>query len=251
MRCLVPATLERLPCGSHTKELAGREHGYEGCQVFITRFMPGDGRAQSGEEGVDRLIFLCSGGLLVQVAGKSQTLQARSVVRLPGGLTYRLRNESPQEALCLEITSPSGSVKGTTHRLVPDLRSLVVTFEGHGPVESSKGFDYRFLADRRSGSANVALNIARVLPGHRGPDFHIHKFDQFYFVLSGRLSVQVGFEKFVAEPFSLVRLPAGIIHRQGNESAEIEEHVAIVSPEPAEGEPLDYQVAMPGATAGE
>jgi quercetin dioxygenase-like cupin family protein len=40
-------------------------------------------------------------------------------------------------------------------------------------------------------------------------------------------------------------LPAGIIHRQRNDGREPEEHLSIITPEPAADRRLDHQIAMP------
>ena len=96
-------------------------------------------------------------------------------MRLPQELQYTARNFSPEETLCVQVGVSS---KVAQHETA--LNRLIARFDGHGPIEQSTGFDYQFLANRLGGSERVALNIARVLPGHRGPDFHIHKFDQFY-----------------------------------------------------------------------
>jgi mannose-6-phosphate isomerase-like protein (cupin superfamily) len=70
-----------------------------------------------------------------------------------------------------------------------------------------------------------------VPPGQGGPGLHVHAFDQFYFVLSGRMSLQVGRDTHVVEPNSYVVLPAGTPHRNWNEGPEVERHLAILVPE--------------------
>jgi hypothetical protein len=47
-----------------------------------------------------------------------------------------------------------------------------------------------------------------------------------------------------APAMSLVALPAGIVHRQRNDGAEAEEHLAILIPAPAAGERLDHPVSI-------
>jgi mannose-6-phosphate isomerase-like protein (cupin superfamily) len=125
-----------------------------------------------------------------------------------------------------------------------DLAQLVQKDTRSKADVSKTGFDYKFLANRALASNHVAINIATVQPGHRGPDYHIHTFDQFYFVLRGQLTIDVGFERFEAGPLSLVVLPAGIIHRQRNDGREPEEHLSIITPEPAPNRRLDHQIAM-------
>ena len=68
-------------------------------------------------------------------------------------------------------------------------------------------------------------------PPGKGTGLHIHTFDQFYFVLSGTMHLQVGREVQTVDPFSYVLLPAGIPHRNWNEGPEMERHLAVLVPE--------------------
>jgi quercetin dioxygenase-like cupin family protein len=98
------------------------------------------------------------------------------------------------------------------------------------------------LPDGRSDA--ISLYVGEVAPGAAGPGLHVHEFDQFYYVLSGALNVQVGLESSVARPGTLVTLPAGVPHRQWNEGAEIERHLALLVPSPTPGKPLDVGVSL-------
>jgi mannose-6-phosphate isomerase-like protein (cupin superfamily) len=88
----------------------------------------------------------------------------------------------------------------------------------------------------------MSLYVGIVEPGGSGPDTHVHHFDQFYYVLDGTLTVEVGFDRFTAGPHTLVVLPAGVPHRQWNEGAEPERHLTLLVPEPLPGEPWDIGV---------
>ena len=90
----------------------------------------------------------------------------------------------------------------------------------------------------------MAINVAEVQPNAGGPSFHIHSFDQFYYVLEGELSVQVGLESFTARAHDLVVLPAGVPHRQSNEGSTPERHLTLIVPEPAAGDPWDIGVSF-------
>jgi mannose-6-phosphate isomerase-like protein (cupin superfamily) len=241
LRCVTRVDLKDFPAPTHSKVLAGRDQGFDECQVAFSRVASGDSLLEPPSDRRHRLIFVCAGELIVRTDREEVTLGTNGLIQLPKGFQCTARNSSREETLCVQVAV----ISHAEDRNETDLKRLVTRFDGHRPIEQSPGFDYQFLANRRGGSEKAALNIARVLPGHRGPDFHIHKFDQFYFVLRGRLTVEVGFDKFVAEPYSLVTLPAGIVHRQGNDGRDPEEHLAIICPEPAEGQPLDYQIAMP------
>jgi mannose-6-phosphate isomerase-like protein (cupin superfamily) len=77
-------------------------------------------------------------------------------------------------------------------------------------------------------------------PGGAGPTTHIHDFDQFYFVLSGSLEVEVALQHHRVKPNTLVVLPAGVPHRQWNGSGdEAERHLAMLVPEPEQPSSAD------------
>jgi len=72
---------------------------------------------------------------------------------------------------------------------------------------------------------------------------HIHQFDQYYLVLEGELTIEVALEKHVVGPETLALLPAGVVpDRQYNTGTETERHLAILSPAPVEGRPMDVGV---------
>jgi len=54
----------------------------------------------------------------------------------------------------------------------------------------------------------------------------------------------VGLDRHVAEPGTLVVLPAGVPHRQWNEGRVPERHLALLSPAPEPGRPLDVGVKL-------
>ena len=138
-----------------------------------------------------------------------------------------------------------------TDRKEADLERLVTRFGGHKPAEQSTGFDYQFLANRQSGSEKCrAEHRARVTGPPRVRIFiSIHLTSFILFSAGGSLSRSVSIN-LSHDPFTLVTLPAGMVHRQGNEGREPEEHLAIICPEPAPGQPLDYQIGMPPGIAG-
>ena len=82
------------------------------------------------------------------------------------------------------------------------------------------------------GAEHAGIYVADMAPGATGPPTHVHDFDQFYFVLSGQLNVEVGLQKHVVAPNTLVVLPAGVPHCQGNPSEQPERHLAVLMPEP-------------------
>jgi mannose-6-phosphate isomerase-like protein (cupin superfamily) len=92
------------------------------------------------------------------------------------------------------------------------------------------------------------------VPPHRsGPPLHVHEFDQFYFVLSGVLSVEIGLSRMDVGPNNLIVLPAQVPHRQWNERDEVEHHLTILAPEPRTPHSVEHpwDVAVALAQTGE
>jgi mannose-6-phosphate isomerase-like protein (cupin superfamily) len=248
MRCVIPVDLARFPAGTHSQTLAGPQTGFS-CYVLVSRTEPAPQPTELSTLRADHLYFAISGQLSLQLAEHELTAEPGTLVRVPKGVQHFAWNQGHEDALYLEVIASALPWHELTAEAAPhaplDLGQLVQTDTRSKADVSKTGFDYKFLANRALGSDQVAINIATVQPGHQGPDYHIHTFDQFYFVLHGKLTIDVGFERFAAGPLSLVVLPAGIIHRQRNDGREPEEHLSIITPEPAANRRLDHQIAMP------
>jgi mannose-6-phosphate isomerase-like protein (cupin superfamily) len=61
---------------------------------------------------------------------------------------------------------------------------------------------------------------------------HRHPFDQFYFVLEGHTTVQLGTDRLTAAASTLVRIPEGVTHFAGNYGTEEVLQVEILLPTP-------------------
>jgi mannose-6-phosphate isomerase-like protein (cupin superfamily) len=103
------------------------------------------------------------------------------------------------------------------------------------PVDFSRfpnGFHSEIMAGPGSGIESCYLICSRVPPGAAGPALHTHPADQFYYVLSGRMNVQLGTDKFVVEPDTLVFIPAGVPHCNWNTGSVAEVHFEAIAPAP-------------------
>ena len=95
-------------------------------------------------------------------------------------------------------------------------------------------FSRQVLAGIETGVSSVRIFAAVVPAGTAGPALHQHRYDQFYFVLQGQLSVEIDGQTLVAKPNTLVSLPRGVPHRQWNDGPDDEMQLAIESPETQE-----------------
>lgn len=229
--------------------LVGPETGFPACRIFCCRRQPAVPPQELEALPADHLFFVVSGQLGLQLGETSLTMEAGTLARVPKSVLHKGWNAGTNDLIYLEIIAPAAPPDELSSPASPDvvldLQQLVQRDECSNATPSKTGFDYQFLANHALGSDHIAVNIAKVQPGHQGPDYHIHTFDQFYFVLRGRLTIDVGFQRYEAGPLSLVALPAGIVHRQRNEGSEVEEHLAIITPEPPRNGRLDYQIEMP------
>jgi mannose-6-phosphate isomerase-like protein (cupin superfamily) len=89
-----------------------------------------------------------------------------------------------------------------------------------------------FVAGPNSGLDSAWLVLTQVPAGGSGPPLHTHPADQFYFVLDGKMNVQLGTERFTAGPNTLVMIPAGTPHRTWNTTSAYERHVELIAPPP-------------------
>jgi mannose-6-phosphate isomerase-like protein (cupin superfamily) len=106
-------------------------------------------------------------------------------------------------------------------------------------------FHSQFIADAKSGVDSSLLICTRVPPGTgTSAGLHVHVADQFYYILSGRMTVQIGAAQYTADPGNLVFIPAGAPHWNWNEGSEDEVHVEMIVPTPPSGQPTVYPVKV-------
>ena len=97
------------------------------------------------------------------------------------------------------------------------------------------GFELARLALLDSGCSSIVVNAARVLPESTGTSWHIHPFDQMYWVLEGTLHVEIADQVHDVEPDHLVVIPAGVPHRNRSSGPGVERHLAFLVPAPRAG----------------
>ena len=82
--------------------------------------------------------------------------------------------------------------------------------------------------------------LSRCPPHHKGPRLHTHLVDQFYFVLEGETTVQIGRDIYKAGPMTMVHFPAGTPHCNWNETDSSETHFEFMVPRPPADRLIDY-----------
>jgi mannose-6-phosphate isomerase-like protein (cupin superfamily) len=82
----------------------------------------------------------------------------------------------------------------------------------------------------------------QVTAGGRGPTLHVHDYDQYYWVIHGEMTVQLGEVIQKAAAGSLVHIPAGLPHCNWNEGDVEEAHLEAFIPAAQPGCPLGKKV---------
>lgn len=198
----------------------------------------------------DQSYFLVRGEMDVQLGEDVHHIAAGAFVHIPAGLAHRNWNVGPDAEFHFELIvpaptpgmpllypvktpdeAPGSTLTGYVRTTEPTDFATPEAFPGMGVAELLK-------------NDNAVVNAIRVAPGGEGPPTHIHDFDQYYVVLKGALEVEVALQRHHVEAGTVVLLPAGVPHRQWNEGAEDEMHLALLAPAPLPGIPWDYGVTF-------
>jgi mannose-6-phosphate isomerase-like protein (cupin superfamily) len=89
------------------------------------------------------------------------------------------------------------------------------------------------VAGPANGLDSAFLIYTRMPAGTQGPAMYELPVDHTYLVLSGQLNVQLGADKFVAKPDTLVLVHAGVPHHVWNAGSEPNAVLEVVTPAPA------------------
>jgi mannose-6-phosphate isomerase-like protein (cupin superfamily) len=201
----------------------------------------------------DQFYFLINGRINLQLGTEQHIVEAGSLVFIPAGVAHRNWNDGPGAENHFEMIIPT-PMPGTPLAFMVDSpddvpeearssqQGYVLRVDDSRFAEPLPGFRLQALADPGSGSLHAVINYAEVDPGKAGPGMHIHKFDQYYCVLEGEMTVEVALQKHVVGPGTLVVLPAGVPHCQYNAGEATERHLVVLAPCPLPGEPWDEGV---------
>jgi mannose-6-phosphate isomerase-like protein (cupin superfamily) len=208
----------------------------ESCVVIATKVPPHVDGPPRHRHPSDQTYFVLQGQLNIELGREVKAAAPHSVVFIPAGLPHHNWNEGDEDEVHLEVIAPGvlpiQALASPTESPDSTGPSGFVREPDPGKL-TGQGFALDWLVNRELGAHHAALYLAEVPPAATTPPMHVHEFDQFYFVVEGKLSVEVGLDRFDAEPNTLVVLPAGVPHRQWNEQGTPERHLTVLAPEPA------------------
>jgi len=247
MQHVLPVDFSKFPDGFHSELVASPKTGNDSCYLICSRVPPGARGPEFHIHPADQFYYVLSGTMNVQLGTEKFVVKSDTLVCIPAGTPHCNWNTGVVPEVHLEVIVPAPPLESivtlASPREVPGASDLIrpLKREAFRAFQGGK-FLFQFLAGRATGSEHAAVHVAEVQPGGEGPSFHIHPFDQFYFVMEGTLDVEVGMKHFQAHAPSFVLLPAGVVHRNWNAGPGVEKHITILVPEPAKGEPFDYPV---------
>jgi mannose-6-phosphate isomerase-like protein (cupin superfamily) len=112
--------------------------------------------------------------------------------------------------------------------------------EARGPIRTvdlaaplGKSVSSEILGGPTNGSDAAYLIYTRMPAGAHGPALFTLPVDHLYLVLSGKMNIQIGTDKFVAGPDTGVMIPAGVPHEAWNAETVPEAHLEVIVPAPS------------------
>jgi mannose-6-phosphate isomerase-like protein (cupin superfamily) len=131
----------------------------------------------------------------------------------------------------LAITA-TGQKGGLTWALrVSETRGPVRTADLSAPL--GKAVSSEILGGPTNGSEGSYLIYTRMPAGAHGPVLFTLPVDHMFFVLSGKMNIQIGTDRFVAGPDTGIMVPAGVPHEAWNADAEPEANLEVIAPAPS------------------
>jgi mannose-6-phosphate isomerase-like protein (cupin superfamily) len=130
-------------------------------------------------------------------------------------------------SLAITVAAQTGSGKLNWTLRLNETRGPIRTAEVSTP--SGKTAVSEILGGPASGSDNAYLIYTRMPSGARGPGLFTLPVDHYYVVVSGKMTVQIGTDEFVAGPLTGVVIPANTPHEVRNADAEPEAHLEVIA----------------------
>jgi mannose-6-phosphate isomerase-like protein (cupin superfamily) len=216
----------------------------------------------------DQFFLTLRGELQIDLGAEAHTMRPGSFAHIPAGTFHRHHNEGDVDELHLEILTPGFSVTkppalgwvdediewegGGTVVHPPDESAWRQPAPGVRVFAFSEASGSRDPAVRDSKKATILLS--RSEPGTGNASTHLHRFDQFYYVIEGTLGVDIGFDSYEVGPDSLVVIPAGVPHSNRVVGDARESHVMLNVPPPTSAstadDPWDIRVSLERSSAG-
>ena len=101
------------------------------------------------------------------------------------------------------------------------------------------------LFDHMSGAKNCTIKCINTPKGGGSPaGLHIHDVDQIFYILSGTMSIEIEGRQYECHPGALIIFPAGVPHRNWNDTNEPTVHLVFNTPLPDPNAPFAKSVTI-------
>jgi mannose-6-phosphate isomerase-like protein (cupin superfamily) len=215
----------------------GTDTGIESAFFILSNVPPGCGGPKLHMHPVDQLYYVMSGTMKVQLGTDVFVVHPETLVYIPAGTPHCNWNEGTEPEYHLEVFAYKPDLAAllefTEPRKIPNADKLIRPLKDNEWIRKPGFSMNRLLTRGNGGSGKAQFYVAETTKGGGGGGgLHIHDFDQFYYILEGTLTIQIGRKRIDVGPHNLVLLPAGIVHANINERDELERHLTIIVPEP-------------------
>lgn len=240
--------------GSVSSEiLASPANGLESAFIIYTRMAPGAGPRGLYTLPVDHTYLVLSGKLKVQIGTDEFVAEPETLVLIPAGVPHQAWNADATPEADFEVITPAPSsdlaslMKPAQPRKVENAAQYVRVAPPMQLTHSGVGagaLNERVLADRSTGSEHMLERLDDVVAGSGRGELHMHPFDQIYFIRKGEMTLRYGMGTYTAGANSLVILHAGTVHSNMNNTSDLESHITLMLPQPAQGVPAGVDVEI-------
>jgi mannose-6-phosphate isomerase-like protein (cupin superfamily) len=230
----------------HGEIIAGPESGAESCYLIYTRVPPRVHGPALHTHSVDQFYYILSGTMNVQLGADIFVVGPETLVFIPAVTPHMNWNSGSVSEIHLEIIVPPAPLeslaKPASPRKVPNAEEYIRRVNRE--LFQGQAFAAQWLARQSTGSEHAALREDELQPGSGSAGLHFNAFDQFYFVIDGKMNVELGFRHLQAGANTLVLVPAGMVHRIWNDGPAVERHITILVPEREPLEKFEYPVEI-------
>jgi mannose-6-phosphate isomerase-like protein (cupin superfamily) len=220
----------------------------ETCYVIVCRSPAGSGGPATHVHDCDQFYYVLNGAMNVVLGDTEYTAGPESLIFIPRGTAHRNWTVGADPEVHIDILVPpprrgrAMSRPADRGQRGPGEPNVYRADEARATAEPD-GLVVTPIASPRTGAASMTVNLVRAGATAPPASWHIHHFDQLYWVLEGTLTVEIAGERHDVTPGHLVVLHAGVPHRNWNEAGTTERHLAFLAPAPAR-QPITQPVAF-------
>jgi mannose-6-phosphate isomerase-like protein (cupin superfamily) len=192
--------------------------------TFInSRVAEGGHAADRHVHDADQVYYVVEGQMQLELGKTRYQVEPDSLVFIPAGLPHRNWNEGPGTEFHFEMIVPSSrpGMPMLTHVDEMEPARTVGGQEGYvakAEPPTSEPVTLQRLTRALEGRPSITVGLCDESPTSPVIGMHTHAFDQFYYVLSGALTVLVAGAHHDVGERTLVMLPSGLPHCSVNRS---------------------------------